>query len=361
VIINGANVQIINNLIHDVDYSATDTAAIRAYGAGVKIEHNTIYNAGRSGILHESSGATITYNTIHDVGLQTTEAGGTYTVNANGGGTVIAYNTIYNMHSGGFGESALFLDNNSSGYVIHNNSISNVDNALKLNYVCRNDLIYNNTLVATTLSISTNQSGDWDGTKIYNNVFNKPTLLTRGGAEYNNSSSSVGRGAGDFASGTTIGAFDVTPITTPTPVTTPAPAPVPAPTPAPMTARSATSTFQALNWSSESGVKFDNFKGLGYAASGDWAEYANINFGTGVTTFKATLSALKQYIGGTIELHIDSVSGPLVGSLKPAATGAWNNYTLQSTRVTGLKGIHNLFLVFKGSSAVANVDTFTFA
>lgn len=353
--IKGAGSQITNNVIHDVAYSATDTAAIHAMASGLKIDHNTIYNAGRSGILHSGSpGAQILYNTIHDVSLLTTEAGGTYTVNTNGAGAVVAYNKIYNIHSSGFGSTGVFLDNNSSGFLVHNNSVSNVDNALKLNFICRNDTIYSNTFTATIFSISTNQKGDWTGTRIYNNVFNKATLTTRGGQVYNNSASSAGgHGAGDFASGSTLGSFDPPVIVTPPPPTDPTPPPT-------STATSATSIIQAENWSKESGVKSDNFAGLGYADGGDWAEYAKIDFGKGVTTLKANISALAGQ-AGSIELHLDSPTGALVGTLKASPTGAWNHYTQQSTKITGATGVHDVYLVFKGGKGVANVDWFTFA
>jgi len=342
----GANSVITNNVIHDVDYSASDTAAIRTSAYGIKITHNTIYNAGRSGILHTgASHAQIMYNTIHDVSLQTTESGGTYTVNTNGGGTVIAYNRIYNIHAGGYGSTGLFLDNNSSGFVVDNNNVSNVDNALKLNFICRNDTIYNNTLYGTVFSVSTNHKGDWSGTKIYNNIFNARAIFTGGGSVYNNSaSSSGGHGAADFASGADISSPAlVLPSDNPT-----------------GSGRLATGTFQAESWSSQSGVAWDNFSGLGYADGGDWAAYTGINFSGGEKTFQAGIAAINGH-GGTIELHLDNVSGALIGTLKATPTGAWNKYVTESTTVSNVTGTHTLFLVFRGGTGVANVDWFKFA
>jgi hypothetical protein len=342
----GANSLITNNVIHDVDYSASDTAAIHTQAYGIKITHNTIYNAGRSGILHTgASHAQIMYNTIHDVSLQTTEAGGTYTVNTNGGGTVIAYNKIYNIHAGGFGSTGVFLDNNSSSFVVDNNNVSNVDNALKLNYICRNDTIYNNTLYGTQFSISSNKKGDWNGTKIYNNIFNARALVTSGGSVYNNSANSaVGHGAADFASGASGGDGGLV---------------IPAEPPPAPTGRLATSTFQAENWSSQSGVAFDSFSGLGYADGGDWAAYTGINFSGPVKSFTAAVAAPAGH-GGTIELHLDSAAGTLIGTLKATPSGNWHNYTSQSTTVSSVSGVHTLYLVFRGATGVANVDWFKF-
>jgi hypothetical protein len=212
----GANVHITNNVIHDVDYVAADAAGIRVYGDGSTIDHNTIYNTGRSGILHQAAGLKILYNLIHDVGLQTTEAGGIYTVNTNGGGTEIAYNQIYNMHSGGFGQTGLFLDNNSDNYVVHHNQVWNVDHALKLNFTCRNDNIYNNTLNGTQTSVLTNRQGDWNGTTITNNVFFKRAVLNSGATVKNNATAATaGLGAGDFVSGADGSSVSSPPSTVP--------------------------------------------------------------------------------------------------------------------------------------------------
>lgn len=202
VMVAGANSRVTNNLIHDVDYDASDNAAIRVTASGTEIDHNTIYNAGRSGIVHTASGLKILYNVVHDVGLQTTEAGGIYTVHTSGGGTEIAYNEIYNMHSGGYGQTALFLDNYSNDYVVHDNIVWNVDTALKLNYTCNNDNIYNNTLAGTQYSVFTNLQGDWNGTQLYNNVFSDKAVFNRGASAWDNvTTAAAGRGTGSFTAG----------------------------------------------------------------------------------------------------------------------------------------------------------------
>jgi hypothetical protein len=193
-----------NNIIHDTDTTGGNTGAIQLTGSYNTVDHNTIYNSGRHGVVAEVTHATITYNTIHDISLQTTEAGGIYTEGTNGEGSVMAYNNVYSIHAGGYGATALFLDNNTSGWTVHDNVTSDADYALKMNFTSNNNIIYNNTLGATKLSINSNQQGNWNGVKIYNNVFTKPIVTTGGAKIYNNvfaSSSSGGMGAGDFSSG----------------------------------------------------------------------------------------------------------------------------------------------------------------
>ena len=80
-------------------------------GNNIEVDHNTIYNTGRDGIKHAGTGLQILSNTIYDFGLETTHAGGIYTVQQNGGGSVIAYNTIYDAYAAGYGMTALYLDN----------------------------------------------------------------------------------------------------------------------------------------------------------------------------------------------------------------------------------------------------------
>ena len=51
-------------------------------------------------------------------------------------------------------------------------------------------------------------------------------------------------------------------------------------------------------------------------------------------------------MGGSIELHLDSKSGPMIGKLKVSNTKG--EYKELSTSVKNAKGVHDLYLVFKG-------------
>ncbi|HET6252229.1 MAG TPA: right-handed parallel beta-helix repeat-containing protein [Tepidisphaeraceae bacterium] len=204
VVVSGANSLITNNTMHDAVYTGENVGVLWLLASGITASHNTIYNSGRHGILAEVPKVMIDYNTIHDVGLQTTEAGGIYTANTNGQGATIAYNEIYNIHTAGYGGTALFTDNNSSNWNVHNNITWNVDYSLKMNFTSNNNHIYDNTMGATKLSINSNQLGNWDGVTIYGNVFTKAIVTTVGAKIYSNvfaSAAPKGMGAGDFASG----------------------------------------------------------------------------------------------------------------------------------------------------------------
>jgi hypothetical protein len=346
ILVSGAGSIIRNNIVHDTDTFGGDMAGIRLLGSGVTVSHNTVYNSGRSGIKASVSGSIITYNVVHDVGLQTTEPGGIYTVQTNGGGATIAYNQVYNIHTGGYGGTGIFLDNYSSGFNVNHNQVWNVDYGMKMNYTCNNNVVAYNTLNAITYSLFTNQLGNWNGTKITNNVFLKPAYFTPGATVASNvySSSNTGSaGAGDFAAGASG-----VPVTTP-PVTTPPP----------VTAPSAKTVIRAVNYTAKSGMQGDNFTGMGYAYDTNWLKFT-LNFGTGVTKFTATVAGL--YAGGRIEVHIGSPTGKLAGTLAVTATGGWSNYKAETAAVAGLTGVQDVYLVFRGPvPGVANINTLTFS
>jgi hypothetical protein len=340
-----------NNVVKDADYNAINVGSIQVLGSNTTVDHNTITNSGRHGVAIMVPKVKITYNFISDVGLQTTEAGGIYSFGLNAQGSVMAYNVVENIHTAGYGGTALFIDNNSSNWIIHNNVTSNVDYGLKMNFVCNGDDIYNNTLGATKLAVNTNQKGNWDGTTIANNVFLAGTVFTSGakitGNVYSNTST---KGAGSVKAG----ASGVSASAEPPPVTTP---PAPTPTP-PATPPSATTLIKAVNYTAQSGTQGDNFTGVGYADNNDWIAYA-LNFGTGVTKLTAALATIHS--GGSIQIHLGSPTGTLLGTLNVAVTGAWDKYTAQSAAIAKVAGVQTVYLVFKGGTGVANINTLQFS
>jgi parallel beta-helix repeat protein len=169
-----------------VDYSAGSSAGIRAWGNGNVIKGNTVYNVGREGIkIASSSNTKVLYNVIHDAMLQTTDGGGIYTFGTNGSGSEFAYNRVYNVKSGGYGAVGIFLDNNSTNYLVHHNVVWNTNHALKMNYASKNNKIYNNTLAGTTYSVDTASNPNFSGSVFKNNIFTKP-LRSTGGASFSN-------------------------------------------------------------------------------------------------------------------------------------------------------------------------------
>jgi len=81
--------------------------------------------------------------------------------------------------------------------------------------------------------------------------------------------------------------------------------------------------------------------------SGDYIEVRGVDFGArSAASFAASVATGTS--GGAIELHLDSVDGPVIGLLPVANTGGWDKWQTKTTSVSGATGKHNLFFVFKG-------------
>ena len=115
----------------------------------------------------------------------------------------------------------------------------------------------------------------------------------------------------------------------------------------------------AVDYTSVSGLKGDGSGGLGFAYNNMWASYT-LDFGSGVS--KLTVGVAALYAGGSIEIHLGSPTGTLLGTLKDAVTGNWANYTAQSTAISKITGVQKVYLVVKGSVAgICNFDWLQFS
>ena len=94
---------------------------------------------------------------------------------------------------------------------------------------------------------------------------------------------------------------------------------------------------------------------LGYASDGSWAEYRRIDFGSGVSSVSIRMASAGG--GGTVEFHLDSPTGPLIGTAPIQITGGWQAWTTASAAITGAAGVRNLFVVYGG---VVNLNWFQF-
>lgn len=85
-----------------------------------------------------------------------------------------------------------------------------------------------------------------------------------------------------------------------------------------------------------------------------------VDFGNGADSFGVKASS--HLYGGTIEIHTDAPDGPLGGTITIPNTR--DEFVEFSTRVSNLKGIHDLYLVFRGNSKqkknLFNLDSWEF-
>jgi hypothetical protein len=186
VMLNGTGHTVSNCLVHDVDYVPSDCGAVYpAGGSGITIEGNTFYNSGRALLLLRNiSASKALHNHIYSAGLQAQDLGGIYTWGTDGAGTEIAYNVVHHIepfyyHKIGGG---IYLDNNSSNYVVHHNVAYDVStNPLVLNTVSTNNLVYNNTFIGSTIG-----TGSAPGVKLTNDIVTGTITVGTGATQTTN-------------------------------------------------------------------------------------------------------------------------------------------------------------------------------
>ncbi|WP_372752097.1 carbohydrate-binding protein [Mariniflexile sp.] len=82
--------------------------------------------------------------------------------------------------------------------------------------------------------------------------------------------------------------------------------------------------------------------------NGDWIKFDAIDFSTGLNKFSARVASNTS--GGKIELRTGSSTGALIGELDVNNTGGWQNWTTKVSVFNVVSGVHDLYLVFTGST-----------
>jgi beta-xylosidase len=94
-------------------------------------------------------------------------------------------------------------------------------------------------------------------------------------------------------------------------------------------------------------------------SNGDYIKVRSVDFGKGAKTFQASVAAKAS--AGIIEIRIDSKDGKLLGTLPVKATGDDLSWKTQSCKVNAVKGVHDIFFVFKGGDGnLFNFDWWKF-
>ncbi|MEU4238138.1 carbohydrate-binding protein [Actinoplanes sp. NPDC026619] len=135
--------------------------------------------------------------------------------------------------------------------------------------------------------------------------------------------------------------------TTTTPPTT-----SPTTSPTSGTTRDAFAKIEAESFNAQSGVVAETCseggQDIGSLANGDWAQFNNVNFGSGgVKDFVARVaSGASSGISGLVEVRLDSRSNAPIGSFALASTGGWQTWTSIPGNVSAVTGTHTVFLTF---------------
>ena len=80
--------------------------------------------------------------------------------------------------------------------------------------------------------------------------------------------------------------------------------------------------------------------------NGDYIKVRSVDFGKGAGKFEANVAAEKA--GGNIEIRLGSIEGTLLGTLNVKNTNGLQSWVSQSCKVNKVKGVHDLYFVFKG-------------
>jgi arabinoxylan arabinofuranohydrolase len=85
--------------------------------------------------------------------------------------------------------------------------------------------------------------------------------------------------------------------------------------------------------------------------NGDYIKVAGADFGSGsASKFIARVASATS--GGSIEIHIDSLKGTVIGTCAVTGTGGWQTWTTRTCDITGATGVHDLFFKFTGGSGM---------
>lgn len=93
--------------------------------------------------------------------------------------------------------------------------------------------------------------------------------------------------------------------------------------------------------------------------NGAYIKIKGVDFDKGATNFIASVAAAAE--GTTITLRLDAEVGKAIGTLKVKSTGSLDKWETQSCKITGARGVHDLYLKFFGNGApLMNVDWWKF-
>jgi len=134
---------------------------------------------------------------------------------------------------------------------------------------------------------------------------------------------------------------------------------------------SATGTIQAEAYAAQSGTQTETTtdtgggQDVGYIGNGDWLQYNGVNFGTtALTQFNARVaSGAAAGVSGIVEVHLDSLTNPAIGSFSVGNTGGWQTWTTVPATISGTTGTHTVYLKFITGSGqdFVNINWFTFS
>ncbi len=90
---------------------------------------------------------------------------------------------------------------------------------------------------------------------------------------------------------------------------------------------------------------------------GEYIRLRGVDFDTGAKRFQLTAASTGR---ATITLRLDSVDGPVIGSVTLSRTGSLEKYRSFSSKVAGAAGVHDLYLCFSSTKGDNRLDWWQF-
>lgn len=92
---------------------------------------------------------------------------------------------------------------------------------------------------------------------------------------------------------------------------------------------------------------------------GDYIKVRSVYFGKGAKNFEAGVASAT--LGGTIEIRLDAIDGPLLGTCLVTKTDGEKNWAVKSCKTGKVEGVHDVYFVFKGGEGnLFNFDWWKF-
>ena len=118
---------------------------------------------------------------------------------------------------------------------------------------------------------------------------------------------------------------------------------------------------ETIAW--EQGIETNSEDGTGVYVTdinnGDYIKVRSVDFGKGAKRFQANVASAAY--GGSIEIHLDSLNGSLIGTCIVKSTGGLRQWTDQSWIVKKVKEVHDVYFIFKGGEgALFNFNRWKF-
>ncbi len=117
--------------------------------------------------------------------------------------------------------------------------------------------------------------------------------------------------------------------------------------------------IEAESYTTQSGVDTESCseggKDVAYIENGDYIGFRNVDFGDGAECIDFRVGSN----GGnnSIEVHLGSPDGKIIGTMKVNSTGGWQTWKTQKCGIDKTSGVNDVYLVFKGGDGyLFNLD-----